>query len=212
MATPTELRNRKLGESVVRALESRQFEARFCETKAQAVEAALGWLDREMQISYGGSASMEEVGLLSYLRENGYNLLERSAGKTPEEQTEIMRRALLCDTFLMSANAISEDGQLVNVDGRANRVAALCFGPRQVLVIAGINKIVRSADDALVRARTVAAPLNAQRFEGQTPCVKTGMCGDCKSPDCICAQIVTTRFCKPAKRIKVILVGEPLGY
>ena len=210
--TPVEKRNRKLGEKVVKALESRHFEACWCATREEALQKALGWLDKQMQISYGGTVTMEEIGLLPYLRENGYNLLERSKGKTPEEQAEIMRRALLCDTFLMSANAISEDGQLVNVDGRANRVAALCFGPKQVIVVAGVNKIVRSAEDAVVRARTIAAPINAQRFDGDTPCTKQGVCGDCKSPDCICAQIVTTRLCKPAGRIKVILVGEPLGF
>ncbi|MEG2633578.1 MAG: lactate utilization protein, partial [Oscillospiraceae bacterium] len=207
-----EIRNEKLAVKVVAALQSRQFEAYFCESGEQAVEKALSLVDKEMQIAWGGSATLDRIGLVSRLRSDGYKLIDRSLGKTREEQIEIQRRALLCDTFFMSANAISEDGQLVNVDGSANRVAALCYGPKSVIIIAGVNKIARSAEDAMVRARTKAAPINAQRFGGKTPCTLTGACGDCKSPDCICAQIVTTRFCKPAGRIKVIIVGEELGF
>ena len=111
----------------------------------------------------------------------------------------------------MSSNAISKDGQLVNIDGMGNRVAAMCFGPRQVVVIAGMNKVLGTLDDAVARARNVAAPANAQRFGLSTPCGVTGQCGDCTSPDCICSKMVITRFCMPAGRIKVILVGEDLG-
>ena len=111
----------------------------------------------------------------------------------------------------MSSNAISEDGQLVNIDGTGNRVAALCFGPRQVIVVAGMNKVAADLDGAVARARHIAAPANAQRFAGKTPCRVTGQCGNCTSPDCICAQMVITRFCNPAGRIKVVLVGEDLG-
>ena len=120
--------------------------------------------------------------------------------------------ALSADYFLTSANGVSEDGQLVNVDGNGNRVAAIVFGPKYVIVVAGMNKVVRTAEDAMVRARTVAAPLNQQRFLKNTPCTLTGVCGDCKSPECICNQLLTTRNCRPAGRIKVILVGEELGY
>ncbi len=212
MATPIEMRNEKLANKVIQALESRYFEASWAATKQDALQKALSYLDKEMVISYGGSATTAEIGLLPYLRDNGYNLLDRDAVRDPAEKAAIMRRALTCDTFLMSANAISEDGQMVNVDGNANRVAALCFGPKQVIVIAGMNKVVRSVEDALIRARTIAAPINAGRLGLKTPCNETGVCADCKSPDCICAEIVTTRLCKPAKRIKVILVGEPVGF
>ena len=116
-----------------------------------------------------------------------------------------MRQALTCGTFIMSSNAISADGQLVNIDGNANRVAALCYGPESVLVIAGMNKVMGDLDSAIARARQVAAPANA-------PCAVTGSCGDCTSPDCICCQMVITRACRPAGRIKVILVGEDLGF
>ena len=127
-------------------------------------------------------------------------------------QQALMRQALTCGTFIMSSNAISADGQLVNIDGNANRVAALCFGPESVLVIAGMNKVMGDLDSAIARARQVAAPANAQRFDIKTPCAVTGSCGDCTSPDCICCQMVITRACRPAGRIKVILVGEDLGF
>ena len=118
---------------------------------------------------------------------------------------------LSCGTFLMSSNAISKDGQLVNIDGMGNRVAAMCYGPRQVLVIAGMNKVLGTLDDAIARARNIAAPANAQRFGIKTPCGLTGQCGDCTSPDCICSYVVVTRNSMVHERIKVILVGEDLG-
>jgi L-lactate utilization protein LutB len=124
-----------------------------------------------------------------------------------------MRQALLCDTFLSGSNALSEDGQLVNIDGFGNRVAAMTFGPRQVIVVAGMNKVVKTLDDAVTRARTIAAPLNAQRFPNlKTPCNETGACANCLSPDSVCSFIVTTRLCKPAGRIKVILIGKDFGF
>ncbi|HDF3883292.1 TPA: lactate utilization protein, partial [Clostridioides difficile] len=132
--------------------------------------------------------------------------------KTPEERTEIMRQALLCDTFLMSSNAISEDGQLFNIDGNGNRVAAMIFGPKNVIVVAGMNKIVKNIDDAIQRTRTIASPAVVQRFQDvNTPCYINGSCIDCTSPESICAYMVTTRISRPAKKIKVILVGENLG-
>ena len=140
-------------------------------------------------------------------------VIDRAAAATPEEKTELMRQALLCDTYLMSSNAISSDGQLVNIDGNGNRCAALIFGPKQVLVIAGMNKVTGSLESAMDRARNVAAPINAKRFAGlQTPCYKAGLCGDCLSADCICSQIVITRTSRNKGRIKIILVGESLGF
>ena len=209
--SPVAIRNEKLAKKTVEALKSRQFGACYCATKQEALEKAMSLIGPEDVVAWGGSVSVDQIGLLERVKAER-KVIDRSTGKNREEQVELMRRALLCDTFLMSANAVSCDGQLVNVDGNANRVAALCYGPRQVIVIAGVNKIMANLDDAMTRARTVAAPCNAQRFEGKSPCRETGMCADCKSPDCICAQIVTTRFCKPAGRIQVILVGEELGF
>ena len=129
-----------------------------------------------------------------------------------EERGEVTRRAARADWFIASANGITRSGKIVNIDGTGNRVAALCFGPTQVVVVAGMNKVAGDLDGAMRRAREVAAPMNAQRFPLKTPCVANGLCGDCKGPDSICAQIVTTRLCKPAGRIKVVLVGEDLGF
>ncbi len=209
-------RNRKLGAKIVSELEKRHFEAYFCEKRDEVRDLILKLIPKEDTVSWGGSATLEECGIFDLLKENGYKTIDRAQGKTREESLEISRQALLCGTFLMSANAISEDGQLVNVDGTGNRLAALLYGPKSVIVIAGMNKVVKTAEDALKRARTYAAPVNMQRIAllmaRNTPCVTTGSCADCKSPDSICSQILTTRLCSPAKRIKVILVNEELGF
>jgi L-lactate utilization protein LutB len=144
--------------------------------------------------------------------EKGYKVIDRDKAASPEERVEFMRQALLCDTYLTGTNAVTEDGQLVNVDGNGNRVAAMTFGPKQVIVVAGMNKIAKTLEDAAVRARTVAAPANMQRFPAlKTPCNETGACGDCVNQDSICTYIVRTRLCKPKGRIKVILIGKDLG-
>ncbi len=211
--TPPALRAQKLGPQVAAALRKRHFDAYFCPTAQEALYQALSLIPAADTVSWGGSATIREIGLLQALKERRQPVLDRETAATPAERLGIMRRALLCDTFLMSANAVSQDGQLVNVDGNGNRVAALAYGPKQVIVIAGINKVVKDLDAAVTRARTLAAPINAQRFsENKTPCLVTGMCADCTAADCICAQIVVTRLSRPAGRIKVILVGEELGY
>ena len=188
------------GPKTAEALNKRHFEAYYCSTAAEAVEKVLELTPKTDVVSWGGAMTVDELGIL-----------DRDTAQTPEEKQAIMRQALTCGTFLMSSNAISKDGQLVNIDGNGNRVAAMCFGPRQVVVVAGMNKVLGTLDDAVARARNVAAPANAQRFGVKTPCGLTGQCGDCTSPDCICSKLVITRFCMPERRIKVVLVGEDLG-
>ena len=158
--------------------------------------------------------TLETLGLTKRLHECGrYEVLDRDQTTTPEDRYDATRRAFLCDNYLTSVNAISEDGQLVNVDGNGNRVAAIAFGPKRVIVVAGMNKVVKTLDDAVSRARNFASPTNVQRVPNiVTPCKSTGACEDCKSPDCICTYIVTTRISRPARRIKVVLVGETLGF
>ena len=151
------------GPKTVEALNKRRFEAYYCSTAEEAVEKALELIPREDTVSWGGAMTVDELGLKQRLAQEGYTLLDRDTAKTPEEKQAIMRQALTCGTFLMSSNAISKDGQLVNIDGMGNRVAAMCFGPRQVVVIAGMNKVLGTLDDAVARARNVAAPANAQR-------------------------------------------------
>ena len=155
---------------------------------------------------------MEALGVIDRVKKGGWRVIDRSTAQSQEEKIEIMRRALLCDTYLTGANAISEDGEIVNVDGNGNRVAAMTFGPKSVIVACGMNKVVKTAEDAISRARNTAAPVNAQRFDIRTPCKTTGSCADCKSTDSICSYIVRTRLCKPAGRIKVVLIGEAIGF
>ena len=199
------------GPKTVEALNKRRFEAYYCSTAAEAVEKVLELTPKTDVVSWGGAMTVDELGIKQRMAQEGYPLLDRDTAQSPEEKQAIMRQALTCGTFLMSSNAISKDGQLVNIDGNGNRVAAMCFGPRQVVVVAGMNKVLGTLDDAVARARNVAAPANAQRFGIKTPCGLTGQCGDCTSPDCICSKLVITRFCMPERRIKVVLVGEDLG-
>ncbi|MCL2067915.1 MAG: lactate utilization protein [Treponema sp.] len=211
--TPVELRNSKLGPKVVKALERRFFDAWYFSEPQKAVEKAVSLIPKDHLVSWGGSSTVSALGIQERLAREGYNLLDRDKAATPEERAEICRRALLCDTYLTGSNAISEDGQLVNIDGSGTRVAAMIHGPRQVIVVAGMNKIVKTPEDAMLRARTIAAPMNCQRFpDYKTPCNETGSCADCVSQDSICSFFVTTRLCKPAGRIKVILVGKDLGF
>ena len=199
------------GPKTVEALNKRRFEAYYCSTAAEAVEKVLELTPKTDVVSWGGAMTVDELGIKQRMAQEGYTLLDRDTAQSPEEKQAIMRQALTCGTFLMSSNAISKDGQLVNIDGNGNRVAAMCFGPRQVVVVAGMNKVLGTLDDAVARARNVPAPANAQRFGIKTPCGLTGQCGDCTSPDCICSKLVITRFCMPERRIKVVLVGEDLG-
>ena len=156
--------------------------------------------------------SIGEIGLKQAICEDNYQAYHRDAAKSPEEKRKIELITYDCDFFLASSNAITEDGVLVNVDGMANRVSAIANGPRNVIMIVGMNKVVKDVDNALSRARNEAAPINAQRFQLDTPCAKTGACFDCKSPDTICCQILITRYSKVPKRIKVILVNDELGF
>ncbi len=212
MLTQRKMQYDKAGAKVAEALNKRYFEAYYCSDRAAALEKILELIPQDHVVSWGGAATVDELGVKEALRQRGQAVIDRETAKDAQERQQMLKQALTCDTFLMGSNAISADGQLVNIDGTGNRVAALCFGPTQVVVVAGMNKVAGDLDGAMRRAREVAAPMNAQRFPLKTPCVANGLCGDCKGPDSICAQIVTTRLCKPAGRIKVVLVGENLGF
>lgn len=201
----------KSGPRVAAALHKRNMEGYYCSTADEAVEKVLELIPTGDVVSWGGVATVDELGIKERLRHRGQPVIDRDTARTPEERMAMLHQALTCDTFLMSSNAISEDGQLVNIDGMGNRVAAMCYGPRQVVVIAGMNKVLGTLDDAIARARNIAAPASAQRFGIKTPCGLTGQCGDCTSPDCICSYVVVTRYSMVHERIKVILVGEDLG-
>ena len=151
-------------------------------------------------------------GIKEAVEEAGHDLLRREKYVTPEEKAECFAKQTLSDVYLMSTNAITLDGELVNIDGFANRVSFLCYGPENVLVVAGMNKVVTDVETGMKRVRDIASPPNAVRLNKNTPCAKNGRCGDCYTEDCICSQIVVTRRSGVKGRIKVILVGEDLGY
>lgn len=202
----------KRGTVLVKNLKKRHFDAYYCETAAEALEKALALIPEGASVGWGGATSAEEVGLLDALRKGSCRAIDRDTAATPEERAELMRACLTADWFICGANALSLEGEMVNIDGMGNRLAAICYGPKNVLVIAGMNKVADTLEDAVNRARTVAAPVNKQRFGGNTPCGVTGSCADCVSDGCICNQILITRNCRPAGRIQFIIVGEELGF
>ncbi len=209
--TPRALRYEKSAQTLAKALRHRNFAVDIVKSKEEALSYLLSRIAKENTIAFGGSQTLAELGAISALKEAGFSVIDRESAKTPAERAEIMRRALLCDTFLMSTNALSEDGQLVNMDGNGNRLAALLYGPKEVYVVCGMNKVAKTLDDAISRCRNISAPENAQRFGLSTPCSVTGQCQNCTCPDCICAQMVVTRMSRPAGRIHVLLVLDDLG-
>ncbi|MDR1230571.1 MAG: lactate utilization protein [Spirochaetaceae bacterium] len=221
MLTPIQTRYNKLGPKLAERLKKRFFEAWYFEDTGDALGKLYELVPADHSVSWGGSMTLDTINAIdtsggesvqAALGKKGCRLIDRDKAPTPEERAELQRQALLADTFLGSVNAISESGEIVNIDGMGNRVAAYIYGPKQVVLLVGMNKVAKSLEDAMVRARTVAAPLNTQRFgDRDTPCSKTGACGNCISPDSICSYITIMRLCKPAGRIKVILVGKDLG-
>lgn len=201
----------KRGAVLVKNLQSRHFEAYYCSTKEEALEKALSLIPKDATVGWGGTVTCQQIGLLDAVRAGEYRALDRDTAKTAQEREEMLRQHLLVDTFLTGANALSVDGQMVNIDGTGNRLAAICFGPRQIIVVAGMNKVEDTLDAAIIRARTVAAPMNEQRFGHPNPCNATGSCADCKSESCICNHILVTRHSR-GNRIKFVLVGEDLGF
>ena len=202
----------KRAQVLVKNLKSRHFEAYYCPDSASALAKALELIPEGASVGWGGALSAQQIGLIDAVKSGNFAAIDRDAATTPEERTQALKRCLTADVFLCGANALSLDGQMVNIDGTGNRVAAIAYGPDTILVIAGMNKVCDTLDDAVTRARTVAAPMNKQRFPFKTPCEVTGACADCKSEESICNQILITRNCRPAGRIKLVLVGEELGF
>ena len=185
----------------------------YAENREELLSLIRELVKNDKLITSGSSVTLKEIGVIDLLNsEFGGVYLDRSAGKDREEVEEIMRKAFISDTFLASANAITENGELYNVDGNGNRVSAMIFGPKQVIIVAGVNKIVKDLDEARKRVETIAAPKNTVRLEKATPCAKTGVCGHCHSDDRICCSYVTLAQQRVPDRIKVIIVNENLGY
>ncbi len=199
-----------MGPKVAENLRAHHFDAYYVETAEEAKTLLLSLVQQGETVAYGGSQTLDALGVIPELKKT-HEVIDRESARTPDERTEIMRRSLLADNYLMSSNAISADGTLVNIDGNGNRVAALVYGPRSVVIVAGMNKVCADVASAHVRAHTVAAPTNAARFDVKTPCKADGMCHSCHSPQCICNHILETRNSRPAGRIKVILIGDDFG-
>lgn len=211
MPTPKELYYEKRGQILVKNLKSRHFDAYYCANREDALKKALELIPEGAGVGWGGAMSAQQIGLMDAVNAGPYNAIDRDKCKTPEEKEQAAKDSMFCDVYLTGANGMSLDGQMVNIDGTGNRVAATIYGPKTVLVIAGMNKVEDTLEAAVRRARTVAAPMNQMRFQKDNPCTVTGTCADCKSESCICNQIVITRHCRPVGRIKFILVGEELG-
>lgn len=204
-------RNALLGKRLIENFNKRNMEAYYCVTKEEALAKALELIPESDVVSWGGSESLNEIGLIDAVKKTN-KVIDRATAASMEEKQELMRQALLCDTYLMSSNAVSQDGQLVNIDGNGNRCAALIYGPKKVVMVVGMNKVAADLDAAMSRARNTAAPANVQHFPGlKTPCSVTGVCANCMSQETICCQFVITRYSRVPNRIKIILVGESLG-
>lgn len=205
-------RNELLAQKVIKGLESRNMSGYYAANKEEALKLALELIPEGSSVTMGGAMSAREIGLVDAVKSGKYNFIERENASTPEEKRKATMEGYDADYFLSSANAMTEDGIIVNIDGNSNRVSMIAHGPKHVLFIVGMNKICDDVDGAMKRARNVAAPINAQRFDINTPCKKTGSCMNCKSPDTICCQFLITRYSKHEGRIHVILVNDQLGF
>jgi L-lactate utilization protein LutB len=204
--------NRIKGATIMKNLKKRGMEGFYCETKEEARDLVSSMIDKEAVVSWGGTMTVDEIGIKEVLKEKNIKVIDRDTAKSPEERTKLMKNSLLSDVFLASTNAITMSGEMLNIDGVGNRIAAMCYGPDSVIIVAGMNKVVADLDSALAKARLDATVPNAVRFKVNTPCAASGVCGDCLSEDTLCGKILVTRYSKPANRIKVVLVGENLGF
>lgn len=203
-------------ENTLKALERNGFDVRFYPTAEEALAGVLELVPEGAKVGLGGSVTLREMGLVDALEARGVEVANHwkagREGASPEEVMEIRRRHLNSDVFITSTNAVTETGELVNIDGTGQRVAAMIFGPGRVVVVAGVNKITGDLEEGLWRASNVAAPMNARRLGSKTPCAETGECSDCVAPGRICG-ITTIIHRRPSKTpFTVVLVGEKLGY
>ena len=203
---------KKLAETIVKGLTKRHMQGYYCESVDEAKELALSLVCEHTTASFGGSVTLDETGILDALRNRkDITLYDRTKASSPEETKKIFHDALSCDYYFMSTNAITQDGELINIDGTGNRVAALIYGPEHVIILAGMNKVVKNVEEGITRSRDVAASQNCIRLSKNTPCSVNGVCANCLA-DTICDQIVITRASRIPNRIKVILIGEELGF
>ena len=210
--TPKQLAFQTAAEGIIKKLNSRNMEGYFFADSSSCVKALTDFMEDGSVISWGGSESIKECGLMDAIRSGNYTLVDRLTASSPEEGRELYVKAVLSDYYLMSTNAITYDGELINIDGNGNRVACLIHGPKNVILVVGMNKLVPDVESGYARVRNIASPANAKRLNRDTPCFKTGKCGNCLADDCMCNQVVITRRSGIPGRIKVFFVAEELGY
>lgn len=202
----------KQAETIIHNLSKRNMEGCYFPTAADCTQAILKEMPEGSVIGWGGSESVKESGLMDAIHNGNYELIDRSSAKTPEESRQLYAKTVLADYYLMSTNAITLDGELINIDGNGNRVACLIQGPAHVILVVGMNKVVTDVESGIARVRNMASPANAIRLNRNLACAATGVCHDCLSPECFCNQLVITRRSMHNGRIKVYLIGEDLGY
>lgn len=210
--TPKQQYYETIADNLIKKFNLRGIEGYYCSTREEALGTIKRFLTPDCSVTWGGSETLKEIGLLDALMDSDYIVYDRMEAKTPEEKSQMYSRIVTADYFFTSSNAITLDGELVNVDGNGNRVACLITGPKNVVVVAGMNKLTPDVASAIARVKHMAAPPNAMRLNCNTPCADIGRCVNCLTDDCICANTVVTRKSMKPGRIKVILIGEELGY
>lgn len=210
--SPKDIYFENTANTIIKNFEKRGIEGYYFSTSKEAVEKALSFMPQNSTAAWGGSMTLVETGLMDSLKASEHTLIDRMLAKTVEEKKETYAKTVLADFYFMSSNAITLDGELINIDGIGNRTACLICGPENVIILAGMNKIVPDIKSGYERVKNMAAPPNAVRLNIKTPCGTTGRCSSCFSPDCMCCEIVITRKSRIPNRIKVLLIGETLGY
>lgn len=199
-------------QTIIKNLEKRNMKGYYCKTAKEALELVKSLIPEGSSVTNGGSETLVETGIMDLIQSPNYEFIDRKQAQTPEEAKALYGKIVTADYFLTSTNAITMEGELINVDGNGNRVACLIQGPAHVLVVTGMNKVAATQEDGIRRVRNIAAPPNSLRVGAKTPCTSTGFCADCQSPDCICCQTVITRRSRHKDRIHVILIGEDYGF
>ncbi|HJC47284.1 MAG TPA: lactate utilization protein [Candidatus Lachnoclostridium pullistercoris] len=206
-------KRREMAQKIAGSLKKRNIEGFYCRDKEEALKLVLSMVPDGAKVGWGGSVTLDQIGLFDGLREKNCVMLDlKEGGKDPEETERIYRESVGADFFFMSTNGITENGELVNIDGAGTRLGRMIYGPKHVIIIAGINKISKDIESAVDRIQNEVCPILAVRSGRNTACGNLGRCGNCFTPDSMCCEIVITRKSRQNGRMKLVLVGEELGY
>jgi L-lactate utilization protein LutB len=199
-------------EKVLKNLKSRNINGYLVRNKAEAKELVLSLIDTSQRVSWGGSKTIEDIGVLDELKSGKYKVVDRDSVSDFNTRQFVMKHASTEGIFISGTNALTENGQIVNMDGRGNRVNSITYGPDKVIIVVGKNKIVKDLDMAMLRIANIASPPNTKRLNKKTPCAKTGKCMDCRSPERICNYLSIVQFQTDPNRMHIIIVDEELGF